>query len=543
MNVLLLYPEFPITYTGFQYALAASGRKALMPPLGLITIAAMLPEECKPRLVDLNCDPLTDADIEWADVVFLSAMLSQKGKMFAAASRCRSLGKTIVMGGPFPTSCPDECVPWCDTLVLGEAEAVWETFSSDLVNHRLQARYASDDKPDVTKTPVPRFDLLNAGNYLTIPIQFSRGCPFQCEFCDIIVMFGRRPRTKTPEQMMLEFEAVKRTGHRGEVFIVDDNFIGNKKAAKEFLPRLAAWNNANRQIFELWTEASVDLADDPELLELMFAAGFRSVFLGIETPSPESLKETLKFQNLREPLHQSIEKVVAAGLAVTAGFIIGFDSDTEEIFDRQIEFISTAQIPYAMVALLFALDGTPLHERLKAAGRLREMHATANNFGDTNINTVMPRRTLLEGYRRVVATLYAPEQFFERGFQSLIRLKRPGSFREAVADTIRGVRRVIESPGTNRGRGSVLRRLASTISRSYRTTRSLPGDFRKESNRFLWRIVRVRPDQFYAAMKLVVFGRHLHRFTMDHVLPTVDEQLTLLERFPESPKHSVKAAG
>jgi radical SAM superfamily enzyme YgiQ (UPF0313 family) len=543
MNVLLLYPAFPVTYTGLQYALPAAGRKALMPPLGLITIAAMLPAECQPRLVDLNCAALTDEDIAWADVVFLSGMLSQKRTMFEAARRCRAARKPIVMGGPYPTASPDECEPWCDTLVLGEAEAVWDSFAADLVHRRLKPRYASEDKPDVTNTPVPRFDLLNIDDYLTIPLQFSRGCPFQCEFCDIIVMFGRRPRTKTPEQMIRELEAVKRTGHCGEIFIVDDNFIGNKKAAKQFLPVLAEWNRANAHPFELWTEASVDLADDPDLMAQMVAGGFGTVFLGIETPSREGLTETLKFQNLREPLDVSVSRIFAAGLHVTAGFIIGFDADTDDIFDRQIDFISRAGIPFAMVALLFALQRTPLFERLRASGRLIESvsDADANNFGDTNIRTILPRRTLLEGYRRVVDTLYAPEQYFERAFQSLLNVKRPATLSARVAQTMSGLSRIVWSMRTPR-QGAV-RNALSLFRRNRELMKDMPDAFRKSSNRFLGRVLRTCPDQIYTAMKLIVFGHHMHKFTVDHVLPTVDTQLARLVSESALEPESLSRAG
>jgi radical SAM superfamily enzyme YgiQ (UPF0313 family) len=522
MNVLLVYPAFPITYTGLQYALPITGRKAWMPPLGLITIAAMLPAECQPRLVDLNCEALTDDAIAWADVVFLSAMVNQRSNLFRAAERCRAFRKPVVMGGPFPTACPDECVPWCDTLVLGEAESIWESFADDLVHRRLQARYESNDKPDVTRTPVPRFDLLNIHDYLVLPVQFSRGCPFQCEFCDIIVMFGRRPRTKTPEQMIRELEAVKQTGHRGEIFLVDDNFIGNRKAVKEFLPFLAKWNDGNRSPYDFSTEASVDLADDDELLQQMVASGFVWVFLGIETPSAESLLETLKFQNLRESLEVSVARILASGLHVAAGFILGFDSDTDDIFDRQIGFIRSATIPFAMVGLLYALHGTPLYERLRVSGRLHESPAEDGHFGYTNIRTVMPQRTLLEGYRRVVDTIYDPDDYFERAYQSLLRLRRPASLREGALKVLAEIRRIFESMP----RGDGTRGFAAFTKRQALLT-GAPRVFRKAARRFLWRVVRTRPDQLYMAMKLLIFGYHVHMFTVERVLPEVDAQLAM----------------
>ena len=261
-------------------------------------------------------------------------MLPQKRSLFDVACRCRGIGKPVVMGGPYPTGSPDECAPWCDTLVIGEAEAVWETFLPDLIRDRLEPRYTSDEKPDITRTPVPRFDLLNVDNYLTIPIQFSRGCPFRCEFCDIIVMFGRRPRTKTPDQMVRELDASQAASASRDIFIIDDNFIGNKKEVKRLLPAMQRWNESNPQLFNFGTEASVDLAEHEDLMDQMVRSGFRWVFLGIETPSQEGLKETLKFQNMKHPLTASVDKVRATGMYVTAGFIIGFDSDGDDIFDQ-----------------------------------------------------------------------------------------------------------------------------------------------------------------------------------------------------------------
>jgi radical SAM superfamily enzyme YgiQ (UPF0313 family) len=530
-NILLVYPQFPSTYWGMQFVLPVLGRKAYMPPLGLITLAAMLPAEFSVRLIDLNCEPLTDEAVAWADMVFLSAMLTQQNSLFEVARRCRAAGKPIVMGGPYPTGSPDECAASCDTIVQGEAEAVWDEFLADLRAGQLRPRYASEDKPDVTRTPVPRFDLLNVNHYLTIPIQFSRGCPFQCEFCDIIVMFGRRPRTKSPEQVIAELEAVRRTGYRGEVFIVDDNFIGNKKEVRRLLPVLRAWNDSTGHVFDFGTEASIDLAADPALMAGMVESGFRWVFLGIETPSLESLKETLKFQNLREPLEESVARILAAGLHVSAGFIIGFDSDGEDIFDRQIAFIDRAAIPFAMVGLLVALAGTPLYHRMRTTGRLRESSAemSVDQCGYTNIETVLPRRAVLEGYRRVMQTLYSPERYFERSLRSLERMKPPATRRAGRAAFRNGVRRNLAfvTGRSQSASGMVRRSLAATV-RSVKLVASLPRDFRRAALRFTWRALRARPDQFAGVMELVVFGYHLHRFTLAHVLPQVDAQLAAI---------------
>ncbi|HYY15786.1 MAG TPA: radical SAM protein, partial [Gammaproteobacteria bacterium] len=305
----------------------------------------------------------------------------------------------------------------------------WPLFLEDLAQGTYRSIYTSEEKPDVTTTPIPRFDLLNIEDYAIIPIQFSRGCPFQCEFCDIIVMFGRRPRTKTPQQLCAELQAVYDTGYRGMVFIVDDNFIGNKREAKRLLPELKAWNEAHGKPFMYGTEASVNLADDAALMQQMVDGNFRWVFVGIETPSMESLNETMKYQNTKRSLLASVKVIQNAGLLVYGGFIIGFDNDTEDIFDRQIEFITQAAIPNAMVGLLVALPGTPLYKRMQETGRLKpdDYEGTSDQCGYTNIVTLLPARTLLEGYRKVIATIYTPHEYFRRSVEAFSRLPHPDS--------------------------------------------------------------------------------------------------------------------
>ncbi len=529
-RVLMLYPAFPGTYWGLQYVLPLMGKKAYMPPLGLITIAAMLPPEFEVRLRDLNCEPVSDDDIAWADVCFLSAMITQKQGLIALARRCLQAGKPVVMGGPFPTMSPDECAPWCTTIVAGEAEAVWDRFLDDLIHDRLQARYSSDEKPDVTLTPVPRFDLLNISHYLSMPVQFSRGCPFRCEFCDIIVMFGRRPRTKTPLQMVRELEALKHAGYRGEIFVVDDNFIGNKKDVRQLLPVLQKWNDDNARMFEFGTEASVDLGEHEDLMEQMVRCGFRWVFLGIETPSKEGLKEALKFQNLKEPLTTTVDKIRATGLQVSAGFIIGFDSDTADVFDRQLEFIAEAGIPLAMVGLLIALNGTPLYDRMKATGRLLEPapDMDIDHCGYTNIQTALPRRALLEGYRRVMLTLYSPDSYFERSFQTLVRSARPTSWLTGTIEVWLGIRRNLQRLMAAQ-QGNRARRLLSALGAFGRMLKSLPTDFRRSYLRFTLRVLRRRPDLLGGTLELMMYGYHFNRFTVERVLPQLDAELARLE--------------
>jgi radical SAM superfamily enzyme YgiQ (UPF0313 family) len=523
-HILLVYPEFGPTYWGMKYTLPLVGKKATLPPLGLITIAALTPPGYEFRLVDLTCEPLTECDLEWADMVCFSAMISQKPTLFHAAEVCKAAGKLVVMGGPYPTACPDECRPHCDVLVLNEAEITWPLFLSDLAEGTYKDVYASAEKPDVRQTPVPRFDLLNLDHYAAIPIQFSRGCPFSCEFCDIIVMFGRKPRTKTPEQILAELSAVYDTGYRGSIFIVDDNFIGNKAAAKELLFELRAWNAAHRYPFVYATEASVDLARDQGLVRLMVEANFSGVFLGIETPSMESLRETRKFQNLKTSLTDSVAALQDAGLMVQGGFIIGFDNDDEDIFDRQIAFIREAAIPFAMVGMLVALPGTPLFKRLEQTGRLIADEVSlgegVDQCGFTNVVTVLPRRKLLEGYRSVLETIYSPEEFYARCLETLRRLP-------AARPRIGWAKRSDFS-------------IAARLKIVARSIRALPRDYRRESLRFLWGTLKSRPSQLFYALGFVVMGIHFYRFTFEHVRGRLTERLASLP--PEDGERRANAA-
>ena len=515
-RILMVYPEFPVTYWGMQCSLPLIDKKASMPPLGLLTIAAMTPPEFECRVVDLNCGPLSDADLAWADIVCFSAMISQRSSLFTAAERCRAASKLVVFGGPFPTGCPEECAPYCDVQILNEGEMTWPMFLNDLRRGDYRALYVSDEKPDITRTPIPRFDLINVDDYLLIPIQFSRGCPFLCEFCDIIVMFGRKPRTKTPEQVCDELDSLYRTGYRGTVFIVDDNFIGNKREVKRLLPRLKEWNEAHGTPFGYGTEATINLADDPALLGDMVNAGFDWVFVGIETPSVESLRETHKFQNTRRSLVESVHEIQNAGLLVYGGFIIGFDSDTENIFDRQIEFITEAAIPVAMVGLLGALPGTPLYRRLREEGRLKgETFAGDNQCGYTNIVTILPQRTLLEGYRRIIEKIYTSEAFFARASSAIAQLPHTAS----LADRIHLFRRLYRL--NNIGNKSLPKRVVLL----YQVAKALPAEFRRQSLRFLYSVGKERPELLPGALSLVVLGLHFCQFSAEHVLPQLDENL------------------
>jgi Fe-S oxidoreductase len=420
MKILLVYPEFPDTYWSFRHALTFEGKQAAFPPLGLMTISAMLPDSWERRLVDMNVGELTAADIEWADMVFASAMIVQNESLEDVVRQARALGKPVVVGGPY-VSTSSERMPDADHIFIGEAETTLPEFINDLELGIARKIYKADERPSLLNTPIPDFSIIDLEKYSAMNVQYSRGCPFQCEFCDIIEIYGRVPRTKSNPQMLAELDALKTAGWRGLVFIVDDNFIGNKKNVRLFMPDLIEWSRVNESPFSFITEASVNLAEDDALLQSMEDAGFRRVFLGIETPVEESLKEAQKGQNTRRDLLESVQKIQSYGMEVMAGFIVGFDNDPEDIFERQINFIQESAIPLAMVGLLTALPDTQLWRRLEKEGRLVEM-ASGNNT-DCTINFVpkMNHDRLVEGYKTILRTIYNPREYYQRALDCLSR--------------------------------------------------------------------------------------------------------------------------
>ena len=420
MKILLVYPEFPDTYWSFRHALKIEGKRAAFPPLGLLTVSSMLPENWERRLVDLNVETLWPDDIEWADIVMVSAMIVQNESLEKVVALCREMGKKVVVGGPY-VSTSSERMPDADHIFIGEAETTLPEFINDLELGIARRIYEAEERPALTNTPVPDFSLIDMRHYSAMNVQYSRGCPFNCEFCDIIEIYGRVPRTKSNAQMLAELDALNATGWRGLVFIVDDNFIGNKKNVRLFMPDLIEWSRANEYPFSFITEASVNLAEDDALLAQMEDAGFRRVFLGIETPVEESLKEAQKGQNTRRDLLESIHKIQSYGMEVMAGFIIGFDSDPEDIFDLQMKFIRESGIPLAMVGLLTALPDTQLWRRLQNERRLVDV-STGNNT-DCTLNFVprMDLDRLVEGYKRVVRNIYSPKEYYRRALDCLSR--------------------------------------------------------------------------------------------------------------------------
>ena len=409
-NALLVYPKQPPTYWGLSFALDIVGVQSTFPPLGLLTIAAMFPPEYELRVVDMNVTSLEDSDLEWADMVFTSTMIVQRTSLEDVIARCNRAGVPVVAGGPHPTTFHDE-IEGVTHFVLDEAEEIFPEFLRDLANGTARAMYREPRKPDVTRTPVPRFDLIDMKSYWSMGVQFSRGCPFDCEFCDIIKLYGQVPRTKTPDQIVEEFDSLYRLGWRGSVFLVDDNFIGNKREAMKLLPVIAEWQKARGYPFTLHTEASVNLARMDKLMDAMVDAGFDTVFLGIETPNPKALLKTKKPQNTNKRddnyLFNAVRRIQGKGMQVQGGFILGLDGDDEGVFDAQIEFIREAGIPVAPIYLLTALKGTDMYERLKREDRLVDV-PIGTNATILNFRTEMDRRTLIEGYMRVTATLYDP---------------------------------------------------------------------------------------------------------------------------------------
>ncbi len=424
MNILLVYPEFPDTFWSFKHALHFVRKKASSPPLGLLTVAAMLPAGWNKRLVDMNARSLTDRDLEWADYVFISAMVVQRDSARKIIARCKQAGVKVVAGGPLFTS-EHEQFEDVDYLVLNEAELTLPLFLEDLERGQPQHLYTTSESPDLCQTPIPLWTLAELNRYDTMSIQFSRGCPYNCEFCNITVLFGHRPRTKTAAQLVAELDSLYALGWRKNIFFVDDNFIGNKKQLKaEILPALIEWRKGKTGV-PFQTEVSINLADDPELLQLMAEAGFNAVFVGIETPDETSLAECGKLQNKNRDLVESVKRIQRAGLQVQGGFIVGFDSDTPSIFQRQIDFIQKSGIVTAMVGLLQAPYGTRLYERLAREGRLTEEMSGDNVDGSTNIIPKMDIETLRAGYRRILDQIYSPEQYYARVRTFLREYKRP----------------------------------------------------------------------------------------------------------------------
>ena len=506
-NALLVYPKFPPSYWGAQYALEFIGKKSAMPPLGLLTVAGMFPSGYQLKVVDMNVDPLTEKHLEWADMVFTSTMIVQKDSLREVIERSKRAQVPVIAGGPHPTTFYEE-IEGVDHFVLDEVEDTFGEFLKDFENGRAQRIYRSPAKPSIKDAPLPRYDLINIHAYGSMALQFSRGCPFDCEFCDITKLFGRVPRTKSAEQILAEFDVLYNLGWRGRMFLVDDNFIGNKRDAMRVLPEIARWQKAKNYPFSLYTEASVNLSGLDDLLDAMVDAGFTMAFLGIETPNREALLKTKKAQNTHRHddnfLLNAVRKIQEKGLEVTAGFILGLDSDGEEAFDAQIEFIQQAGIPTAMVGLLSALKGTDLYLRLQKEGRLLEESSGNNVSVSLNFRTEMDHEVLIQGYKRVLSTLYDPglKNYFDRCLTMLRRVKS----RSHVTPKI--------------GKAEWMA-LAKSLKRQL-LSRQGPAYLK-----FLLAVVKEKPRVFSDAVRLAILGYHFEKTTSQQI--AVDEFKRYLE--------------
>jgi radical SAM superfamily enzyme YgiQ (UPF0313 family) len=485
MNILLVSPRTPDTFWSFKHALRFVSKKASMPPLGLLTVAGLLPADWNLKLVDLNVAGLHDADLAWADYVMVSAMLVQQESVHEIAGRCARLAKPVIAGGPLFTT-GHEAFPDIHHFVLGEAEELIPQLVADMRAGAVLSCYRSARRPELALTPPPRWDLIDFGNYVTLSVQFSRGCPFDCEFCDIIVMNGRVPRTKSPAQLIGELEALRRRGWQDMVFIVDDNFIGNRRRTKELLHALIEWRRQTRTKMGFLTEASVNLADDPGLCRLMVRAGFKKVFVGIETPSPEALAECHKLQNRGRNLVEAVHTLQRAGLQVMGGFIVGFDSDSPDIFKRQFEFIQRSGVATAMVGLLTALPQTRLWKRLDGEGRIERLSSGNNTDGALNFTPKLGRDFLMEGYRELMKKLYEPRTYYQR-IRTFLKTHCPTGprLRLSRADVVAFLKSFWVLGVWHRGRFCYWR--------------------------FFWGTLLFRPRQFPQAMELAILGYHFRR--------------------------------
>ncbi len=507
IKVLMVWPSFPPSFWGFEGVLEMIPERAMTPPLGLITVAALCPATWQIRLIDHAFEELRQQDLEWADLVMVSAMHAQRADALSVLARARALGRRTFVGGPWASTDPDAVLQVADHVMVGEAEEAFPGIAIALENGTAHALYRIIDKPDMTHSPVPRFDLLKRDKYTSMPIQFSRGCPFQCEFCDIITIYGRRPRAKTPKQVIRELDTLLKLGWRNEVFIVDDNFIGNHQQALQLSRELIEWQKVHQQPFSFYTEASIDLASREELMDAMVAANFMYVFIGIETPSADALKESRKFQNLRKNNIDQVRIIQEKGLWVLAGFIVGFDSDDETIFARQLEFIDRTAIAWAMAGILMAPPTTALFDRMKREGRLIEDSQSIMQFGLPNFRTVLPLPILLRGLATLLEGLYQPDAFFERAYNSL-KVWQP---------------KATQKP-PNLGMYYNLRVLFSSIWRQ-----GMRSDYRLSYWRFLYRMVsscRHSPAKIWMGFTVLLSAHHFvlySKVVIQHLLEETEK--------------------
>jgi radical SAM superfamily enzyme YgiQ (UPF0313 family) len=534
MRTLLIYPEFPKTFWSYEKILELVNRKVLLPPLGLVTVAALLPQSWEMKLVDRNVREVSEEEWAWAELVVISGMIVQKADMAEQIALAKARGLPVAVGGPFASSTPDAPeLAQSDFKVLDEGEITLPLFVKALERGETSGRFtANGEKPDVTSTPVPRFDLLELDAYSEMSVQFSRGCPFNCEFCDIIVLYGRKPRTKTPEQLIAELETLYELGWRRSVFLVDDNFIGNKRNVKLLLPALRQWQIEHGYPFSFATEASVDLAADQELMDLMADCRFEAVFLGIETPDAASLETARKLQNTRSSLEDSVERITASGLRVMAGFIIGFDGEQRGAGNRIVEFVSRTGIPHAMMGMLQALPNTALWTRLEQEGRLIQESAAAKGVNQTNLLNFVPTRPIEDialEYMEAFSALYEPNAYIDRVTSYFLKLP-PQRYKQILRETTGSVARPT-------GKGGIswvdLRALAIVIWRQ-----GIRRDTRWRFWAALANMARHNPARFKGFLSILAHNEHFLEYRQI-VRREIQEQIAGLQR---DPSHSLMVA-
>jgi len=436
MNILLLYPQYPNTFWSFKHALKFISKRAVNPPLGLITVSSMLPTDWNKKLVDLNVESLNTKDIEQADLIFISAMSVQTKSVYEIITRCKSLNKKIVAGGPLFTEEPDR-FPGIDHFVLNEAEITLTPFINDLKNGNPKQIYETKEFADIKSTPLPDYSLIKMSKYSSLNVQYSRGCPFNCEFCDITALLGHKVRTKSTLQIINELENIYQTGWRKNIFFVDDNFIGNKKILKnDLLPTMIKWMESRNYPFVFSTEASINLSDDEELMDLMTRAGFSDVFIGIETTEEDSLLECGKVQNVNRNLVHSVWKIQKHGLVVSGGFILGFDNDSLSVFQKQIDFIKDSGIITAMVGLLNVPRKTRLYQRLVKEGRITKEFSGNNTDFTLNYIPKMDKKYLLDGYKKVINGIYGGKEYYQRVLDFVKRFTPNERYKERVSSEL-----------------------------------------------------------------------------------------------------------
>jgi radical SAM superfamily enzyme YgiQ (UPF0313 family) len=517
MNVLMIYPEFPDTFWSFRHALSFINKKAGNPPLGLLTVAALLPAAWNKRLIDLNVQSLKKADMDWADLAMVSAMDIQREAVRKVISRCKENGLKVAAGGPLFTEDYQD-FPQVDYFVLNEAEITIHQFINDLESGSPQHIYSTSEYADITQTPLPMWSLLDLKSYDSMAIQFSRGCPYNCDFCNVTALLGHRPRTKTAQQLVAELDSLYELGWRRNIFIVDDNFIGNKRILKEeVLPAIIEWRKGKKGCLFI-TEASINMADDQKLMTMMRQAGFTQVFIGVETPDEESLTECHKTQNRNRDLVENIHTLQRNGFQIMGGFIVGFDSDTPSIFDRQIKFIQESGIVTAMVGLLQAPFNTQLFKRLQAEDRLVKPISGDNTDGTSNIIPLMDPDLLHNGYQRLLKQIYSPKLFYQRIRTLLKHLKPPRASVHLGWTEIRAFFRSIWRLG-------------------------ILGVERWEYWKLVFWSAFTCPDKFPVAITMTIYGYHFRQVSQLHVLNQAAETVKISLPVPAMTTRSIRADG